>query len=78
MAQFMGDAVFLLELSLVSLGLIGIHFGLQQQAKLVIIAGTVLATGAAATAICTSYYWPSYAQQGDFSQAYVVPRAGFD
>jgi len=72
MAQFMGDAVFLMELSLVSLGLIAIHFGRQQRAVLVSTAGTILAVGAALTAVCTSFYWISYAQQGDFSHAQIV------
>ena len=76
MAQFIGDAVFMLELSLVSLGLIAIHLGRQQRAKLVTVAGAILAVGAAVTAICTSFYWVSYAQQGDFTHAQIVIRIG--
>lgn len=74
MAQFTGDAVFLAELSLISFGLMAIHFGRQQKAKLVSAAGIVLAGGATLTAVCTSYYWLSYAQQGDFNHAQIVAR----
>jgi cbb3-type cytochrome oxidase subunit 3 len=77
MVQFVGDAVFLLELSLFSLGLIAIHFGRQQRAKLVSAAGTILVVGAALTAVCTSFYWLNYARQGDFAHAQVVARSDF-
>ena len=76
MAQFMGDAVFLLEVSLVALGLIIFHFGREQQAILLRAAGVVLVVGAALTAVCTSYYWMTYAGQGDFAHAHVVVQSG--
>lgn len=72
MVQFMGDAVFLLELTLFSAGLVTFHFGQQLQARLLRIAGVILSGGSAATAVCTTYYWISYAQQGDFSHALLV------
>lgn len=69
MAQFIGDAVFLFEIFLVSLGLIVIHFGRVHQAVLLRVAGIVLVAGAALTAVCTTYYWMTYAGQGDFAHA---------
>lgn len=72
MPQFMGDAVFLLELALFSAGLVTLHFGQQLQAPLVRAAGWVLSVGSAATAVCTTYYWLTYAWQGDFSRALLV------
>lgn len=72
MPQFMGDAVFLLELTLFSVGLVTLHFGQQLQAKLIRAAGLVLSAGSAATAACTGYYWLTYAWQGDFSRALLV------
>ena len=72
MPQFMGDFVFLLELALFSAGLVTLHFGQQIQATLVRVAGVVLSIGSAATAVCTTYYWLTYAWQGDFSRALLV------
>jgi len=70
MVQFMGDAVFLLEVFLVALGLIVFHFGREHQAMLLRIAGIVLVVGATLTAVCTTYYWMTYAGQGDFTHAH--------
>ena len=69
MAQFMGDGVFLLELLLVALGLVVFHFGREHQAVLLRTAGIVLVVGATLTAVCTTYYWMTYAGQGDFAHA---------
>ena len=75
MAQFMGDVVFLLEVCLVTLGLIVFHFGREQKAVLLRAAGIVLVVGAALTAVCTTYYWMTYAGQGDFAHAHLVVQS---
>lgn len=69
MAQFLGDIAFLLELGLVSAGLVLLHAGRERSARPLRAAGWILVVGATATALCTGYFWLRYHRAGDFDRA---------
>lgn len=69
LAQFLGDIAFLLELGLVSAGLVLLHAGRERSARLLRAAGWLLIVGATATAVCTGYFWLRYHRVGDFDRA---------
>ena len=69
MAQFLGDIAFLLALALVAAGLVLLHVGRERNAGLLRAAGWLLVAGAAATALCTGYFWLRYHRAGDFDRA---------
>ena len=75
MAQFLGDIAFVLELGFISAGLVLVHVGREQSARLIRAAGWLLVVGATAAAVCTSYFWLRYHWAGDFDRAALPVRA---
>jgi len=63
---FWGDMAFILDVALLAVGLIVLHWSGKEKSRLLkVTAWFMIVTGALAV-ICTGYYWLSYYQSGAF------------
>ena len=72
MAQFLGDLAFVLEVFLLSAGLITYEVAQRDALALTRIAGIVMVVAGGAAIICTSIFWFTYWSAGAFDKAYPV------
>jgi len=66
MDQFTGDIAAMLEVALIGSGLAVLHFAIKEQAKLLKAAAYIMMIGGVVGLLCTSYFWFTYHQVGQF------------
>ena len=64
---FLGDIAFILEVLVVGLGFIALHYALKENAKLMKIGAYILIVVGILSSLCTGYYWMKYFYQGEYS-----------
>ncbi len=70
MAEFLGDIAVMFEVLILGAGLVVLHFGKKQSAKLILWAGNLLVAASVAGLICSGYYYFKYFFAGEFEHAY--------
>ena len=70
MAEFLGDIAFMVEILVLGIGLIVIHYGKKEDSKLVKAAGYIMSVASVFALVCTTYFYFKYYFNGDFDSAY--------
>ncbi len=67
MAQFLGDIAFMIEVLIVGLGLVALHFNKREGSSYLKWAGRLMITAGVLGMICTSFFYFKYMFSGEFS-----------
>lgn len=66
MDQFTGDIAAMLELALISAGLVVLYYALKEGSKLMKAAGYIMIIGGTLGLVCTGFWWFKYYKAGVF------------
>lgn len=66
MDPFTGGIAAMLEVALIGVGLIVLHFGIKDHSKLLKAAAYTMMIDGVVGLLCTSYFWFTYYQAGTF------------
>ncbi|MBK24575.1 MAG: hypothetical protein CME70_11325 [Halobacteriovorax sp.] len=75
MAEFLGDIAFMIEILVLGLGLVVIHYGKKEKSKLLKTSGYLMSIFSILALICTTFFYFKYYFNGDFDSAY--PKSTF-
>ena len=67
MDQFTGDIAAMLEVSLIGMSLVLLHYALKEDSKLMKIGAYIMLIGGILGLLCTSYWWFEYHGLGVFN-----------
>ena len=73
MAQFLGDIAFMIEVLIVGLGLVVLHFNNREGSSYLKWAGRLMITAGVLGMICTSFFYFKYMLSGEFSTSKTIP-----
>jgi hypothetical protein len=66
MNEFAGDIAYVLEIALIGVGFVVLHFALKEGSKLMKIGAYVMLIGGVLGLVCTSMFWFKYWTAGHF------------
>lgn len=69
MAEFLGDIAFMIEVLVLGLGLVVLHFSVKEGSNLLKWSGRIMVICGLLGMICTSYYYMKYFWAGEFHHA---------
>lgn len=70
MAEFLGDIAFMIEVLVLGLGLVVLHFSKKEGSDLLKWSGRIMCVFGFLGMICTSYYYMKYFWSGEFHHAH--------
>lgn len=70
MAEFLGDIAFMLEVFVLGVGLVILHFSAEKNSNYLKWAGRIMATASVLGILCTSFFYFKYYFAGEFDHAW--------